>query len=193
MAIELVQKKAWQTERRFVLYSDRLVVESITWRRVVQYDVRLDQLGFDLLYEAENTAIWKLALRFTMFTAAFAAIGLLGALEGDFLPWLLVTIFSFLAATWVFFRPYMDDLILAGGAVKLRLFRATPSEKVVLDFVEQIKFQYKENLKERYTVFDEATAESDYYARLGWLLENGVITEEEHDEFKVTFDIQKLL
>ncbi|MBS1644054.1 MAG: hypothetical protein JST36_03380 [Bacteroidetes bacterium] len=193
MAIELVQKKAWQTERRFVLYSDRLVVEAITWRRVVQYDVRLDQLGFDLRYEAENTAIWKLALRCLVFTATFAVVGLLEALDGAFLPWLLVTIFSFSAATWVFFRPYQDDLILSGGAVPLRLFRATPSERIVLEFVEQIKSQYKENLKERYTVFDEATAESDYYARLGWLLENGVITEEEHDEFKVSFDIQKLL
>lgn len=193
MAIEFIQTRTWQTIRKFTLYQDRILVESTTWRKVEKFEVRLENLGFEIQYRADNIFYWKVALRGLVMATVISFIGLLDAFGGNPVQWLSATALGFVLTIWVYFRPYQDDLFITGGQSNLVFFRNAPSEAVVLDFIEKIKYNYRGILKEKYTAFTRDTQEHDYYARLSWLLENGIIDKSEHSEYKVTFDIQKLL
>ena len=193
MAIEFIQKRTWQTQRKFTLFQDRIVVESTSWRKINKFEVRLENLGFEIQYQADNTTYWKIALRILIATTVFSFLGVLGAYGDHLFQWISAMVIGFVMTTWVYFRPYQDDLFLTGGQTNLVLFRNLPTETAVFDFIEKIKGNYNSLLKEKYTAFTRDTPESDYYARLGWLLDNGIISSSEHTEYKVTFDIQKLL
>lgn len=193
MAIEFIQVRTWQTQRKFTLLRDRILVESTTWRKFNKFEIRLENLGFEIQYQADNTTYWKIALRILIATMVFSFFGVLGAYGDHPFQWISAMAIGFVLTTWVYFRPYQDDLFLTGGQTNLVFFRNAPSETAVFDFIEKIKDNYKSLLKEKYTTFTRDTPESDYYARLSWLLENGIISSSEHTEYKVTFDIQKLL
>jgi adenosine deaminase len=75
----------------------------------------------------------------------------------------------------------------------LVFYRNIPNEKVVLDFIDKVRGQVKIYLKEKYTTFDIATSEQDFYNRLNWLRDREVINSAEYAEYKANFDTQKLI
>ncbi len=85
------------------------------------------------------------------------------------------------------------DVYLTGGLKNLVFFRNKPSEEKVLEFINLIIEAKKEKIKKTYLIFDRYTNEEEYYARLSWLKNEGIISEEEYEERKIDFEIKRLL
>ena len=58
MIAEFEQKRGFET-RNFVLYKDKITIDTKTSHNKFRYDVKLESLGFDLHYSADNMSVPK--------------------------------------------------------------------------------------------------------------------------------------
>lgn len=192
MIAEFEQKRGFET-RNFVLYKDKITIDTKTSHNKFRYDVKLESLGFDLHYSADNMSVPKKIRNVLIFLmvvpiASYLIYKKMTLAEVGFTTF-LVGLLAFL----FHLNKGKDDLYLVGGQKNIVFFRTAPSEEAVLEFIEKIKQATKDMLKERYIKFDSTTKEDDYYAALNWLKHNGIITQDEYIEHKNMFDITRLL
>ena len=70
MIKEFTQKRGFNS-RKFYLYPDKVIIESKTLRKIEKYEIKIDSIGFDTFYEADNTLVGKIA--FIVFLANLLA------------------------------------------------------------------------------------------------------------------------
>lgn len=179
--------------RRFNLTSDKITVETRNWSKTDKYEIKLDRLGLDIHYQSDNTIAGMIFFGFCIaLLVAITVVHLwvepmdLGILIFNYGLWSFLAMFAYL-------KPHADDIYLVGGQTNLVFYRNIPNEQAVLSFIEQIRTSIKAYLKKKYTVFDDTTIEQDFYARIAWLRDREVITNNEYSELKHSFDTQKLL
>lgn len=192
MSIEFQQKKGLNF-RKFILTSDKIIVERRTFRKNEKYEVKLDKLGLDIHYQADNNIAGKIFLGVCLVLTIGSVFGIFLSTGKDITTWIvnavLWTVMSFIA----YIKPHDDDLFLVGGQINLVFYRDVPNEKDVVAFIEKIKQHVKIYMLEKYTVFDSMTKDFDYYNRLHWLRDLEIISQSEYTEYKKAFDLQKLL
>lgn len=192
MIAALEQKRGFNY-RRHTLYEDKVLVEMRSIRKIDRYEIRIDKLGFQTQYQADNTLPGKifLAVCVVIPTAliivelAMHNIGLRNLMV-NCLCWFGLALFSLL-------KQHQDDIYLVGGDKNLVFYRNIPSEEKVLDFIALINRTTKEYIKNKYLTFDPATSDEEYWARLNWLKETELITEEEFEDYKIDLEIKRLL
>ena len=192
MSIEFQQKKGLNF-RKFILTSDKIIVERRTFRKNEKYEVKLDKLGLDIHYQADNNIAGKIFLGVCLVLTIGSVFGIFFSTGKDITTWIvnavLWTVMSFIA----YIKPHDDDIFLVGGQINLVFYRDVPNEKDVLAFIEKIKQHVKIYMLDKYTVFDSMTKDFDYYNRLHWLRDLEIISQSEYTEYKKAFDLQKLL
>lgn len=192
--IKEFKQKRGRSERNFILYEDRINFFTKTPKETARYDIKLQELGFDLHYHTAkktnrmmlyifNGLMFGLMLLILIFdekregTLAFVVLGI---------PVVIISAVELL-------KKDTDDLYLVGGNKKLVFYRAIPDEQSVLDFIAVINTTQRQLLKTKYTAFTNRTSAEEYDARLAWLKEIEAITEEEHGQLMHNFEISKLL
>jgi hypothetical protein len=189
---KLNQKRGFNS-RKYTLYEDRILVESKTVQQIDKYEVKLNKLGFEIQYQADNTFGRKIFLSIciaipvivTIFELTMHNIGKINLLINNFC-WLSI-------AFLIILRQPLDNIFLVGGEKSLVFYRATPSEDEVLNFIEQVIGATKNNIKQKYLNYDEAVLGEEYLARVIWLKENEIITRVEFENLKNDFELRKLL
>ena len=179
--------------RKHTLYDDKILVESKTIRSITRYEVKLEELGFDKIYQADNVTpgkIWfAILILFPFFIIA-------AQLSDKPVPWASVIFLSVIfwaVALAGYFKQNKDDIFLTGGKKNLVFYRNVPNEEEVLRFIEIISDAKKEMLKKRLIRFDDYTQEPEFLARLNYLRDHGMITQEEFDDIYTDFKISRLL
>lgn len=191
MKVEFSQIKGIN-KRKFVLYTDRIVVETTTIRKIDKYEVKLDQLGLNIHCQSDNTLPSKIVFVCCLILLLGSIIGIIFSTGQDKVPWIVNSILWSLIACFTYFKKPQNDICLVGGRINLVFFQNIPNETEVFEFIEKVKAQIKFYLKEKYTVFDNTTDERDFYGRLNWLLDREVISQSEFLEIKKKFELQKL-
>ncbi len=188
----LYQKRRPWSSRRFTLLHDRIIVETSTLRERHKYEVRLDRLGFDLVYRSDDTRAGKLMLYLCLLTPAAVTISSFFVpivAKTQVMVWLLCYLFAFLNVL----REHSDDIQLVGGEQALVFYRLVPNESAVLAFIEQVIASAKLYDREKYTRIDVAVPEEIFMARLHWLLQREIITEKELQDLINDFKVKRLL
>lgn len=190
---ELVQKKGFN-KRSFTLLHDRLKIERKEKGKTFKHEVKLDHIGFEKEYYAAHNGYRKYATIVILFMMSVLIV--LHVKENiDDLKGLILIILIFISVlimTWLGVKP-QDDILLTGGSTNILLYRDTPNEEVVLNFIARINNASKLYIKNKYTEFDSTTDEQHYYATLKNLRDADIISAEEHQEYKSHFDISRLL
>ncbi len=179
--------------RKFLLKSDKIIVETKTIRKNNKFEVKLDKIGFDIHYQSDNTFAGKIFVGICILLVIGSIIAFFLSTGKNTNIWIFNAIIWALMALFGYFKPHQDDIYLVGGEINLVFYRDIPSEAAVLDFIEEIIEQAKIYLKEKYTVFDSSTPEQDFYGRINWLRDREIISYAEYIEYKTYFEAQKLL
>ena len=187
------QQKRGVSSRKFRLTTDKIIVETKTLRKNNKYEIKLDKLGLDTHYQSDNTIAGKIFLAVCIALVIASVFGIFNSTGKEINTWTVNVVLWSLMALFAYFKPHQDDIYLLGGESNLVFYRDIPNEKSVLDFIDIIKAQVKIYLREKYTRFDNTTAEQDYYNRINWLRDSEIISNAEFIEYKTQFDTQKLL
>ncbi len=192
MTTEFQQKRGLNF-RKFTLTYDKIIVETRTLRKNDKYEIKLDRIGLDTHYQSDNTIAGKMFFGICIALVVGSIFGIIYNTGKDVDTWILNAILWTLMACFAYFKPHQDDIYLVGGQTNLVFYRDIPNEKAVLKFIDSVKIQVKDYLKEKYTVFDSTTPEQDFYSRINWLRDREVISYSEYIEYKTNYDTQKLL
>lgn len=179
--------------RKHTLYEDKIVVETKTPQHTLKYEIRIDEVGFNIHYEKENTIQSKFFL-WILLLAPFIAISVSYFVHNkfDFKIVLLLFGMCYFLAFLVYIKDNKDDLFLIGQK-NLLFYREIPNESSVLEFIDLVIATSKKYLKEKYIIIEEDTIEDEFKARLNWLFEIKAITKDEVNDFKEDFKIKKLI
>jgi hypothetical protein len=192
MISQLIQKRGF-SRQKFILYPDKIVVESKTQRLIDKYEVDIGLLGFNKHYQAENTKPGKVVF------AIFLIIPIV--LWADFFIRHDVALDQVIFCTVCFgflnlmgyLNKNKDDIYLTGGKKNLCFYRGSPDEATVLAFIDLVMATTKKHFITLYTKFDDTTHEIVYKTQLMWLKNKQFITDSEFEEFLEDFRIQRLL
>ena len=189
---KVFEQKRGINYRRHTLYDDRIMVEMRSIRKIDKYEIRIEDVGDDIHFQADNKIPGKTMLVICLLVPVILTVVQYlqhdinaGILAINYVGWFGLALINF-------FTQYQDDIFLTGGEKNLAFYRNIPSEQAVLDFIEEIKTAAKNYTKNKYLHFDENTDEDEYYSRLMWLKDSEMITQEEFDEYKIDFEIKRL-
>lgn len=192
MIKEFIQKRGFNF-RKFYLYSDKIVVETKTMSKIEKYEVKLDSVGFNTYYQADNVAVGKIL--FVIFVLApFFLIALRVFSEQNLSKEGLIigTIFFWGFALINYLKQHQDDIFLKGQQ-DLVFYRNIPSDIEVIEFIDLIILTSKNYLKKKYFRFDENTEEIEFKNTMRWLLDNDIISVSEFEKIKYEFHIKRIL
>lgn len=153
MKKEFSQKRGFN-KRKHTLYDNKILVESKTVQTIGKYEVKLDQIGFNIQYQTDNTLGRKVVLCICIGIPVIVIIleltlhniGKLNLLINNFC-WLSIAFLALL-------KQPQDNIFLVGGEKNLVFYRTVPNEKEVLDFIQLIITAAKNNIKSKYLLYD---------------------------------------
>lgn len=192
MIKEFIQKRGFNF-RKFYLYSDKIVVESKTMSKIEKYEVKMDRVGFNTFYQADNVAVGKML--FVVFVIApffLLALRVYSEQKLSIEGLIIGTIFFWGFALLNYLKQHQDDIFLKGQQ-DLVFYRNIPSEIEVIEFIDLIVLTSKRYLKKKYFRFDENTDENEFKNTMRWLLDNDVISISEFEKIKYEFHIKRIL
>lgn len=188
----LEQKKGFG-RRKFTLTDDRIIIETKESQKSIKFEVKLDQIGYDIYYQSESSG----AAKFLICFCAFLLFIFWGSFFFDDNRNLLGTIIFTILILFVMFLPFLikrkDDVYLTGGEQNLVFYRTVPNEEHVLSYVNAIIVASKQYLRKKYARVDIYVPEEVFLHRLSWLLEKEIISREEIEELKSDYRTKKLL
>jgi hypothetical protein len=192
--IEFKQKRRLQS-RNFKLYDDRIVVETITLHKNRKYELKLDRLGHEILYESDSVLLGKIFLYVCLAIPPVLLLLKLTGLSSDieysvigvnFILWYFLALINVL-------KPHQDDIIIVGGQSNLSFYRHIPNESAVLEFVNLVISASKKYLKDKLTRLDTSIPEEIFVNRLIWLKDQEILTESEFVKLKDEYKFKKLI
>ncbi len=192
MKVEFNQKRGF-AKRKHTLYEDKIVVESKTLQQIDKFEIKLDKLGFNIQYQADNTIVRTVVLVISILIPVIVTslelmlhnIGKVNLLINNFC-WLSIAGLALL-------KQPQDNIFLVGGDKNLVFYRTIPSEKEVLDFIQLVIATTKNNIKTKYLEYDDSVIDEEYMSRLQWLKDSEVITKREFEYYKKEFELKRLL
>jgi len=191
MEIIFEQKKRGNL-RKYILYSDKILVETDNTSKNQKYEVKLDKLGRNIFYQSDSMASAKGGLYFSIACPIFIWIIYFSATLPIGVP-IIVTFACLITVLAILLRKREDDIYLTGGQSNLVFFRAIPSEESVLDFIHKVINASKAYLRNKYGIIDTNIPEDVFLSRLNWLKEEEIISEKEFYELKDEYKIKKII
>ncbi len=191
--IAVLEQKRGFNYRKHTVFEDKVLVEMKSIRKIDRYEIKIDKLGFQTRYQADNTlpgmiffiVCIVIPIALTISELLLHNIGTQN-LWVNYVCWFGMALFNIL-------KQHQDDIYLVGGEKNLVFYRNVPSEAKVLEFIALVSKTTKEYIKNKYLTFDPATSDEEYWARLNWLKESEMITEQEFEDFKIDLEIKRLL
>lgn len=192
MGTVLDQKRRPWSRRTFTLLSDRIVIERRTLREHVKYDVRLDKLGFDMVYYSDDTRVGRLILYFCMVAPVVLTVAsFIVPIAAKNL--LMFWVFCLMLALINLAKEHSDDIRLTGGEVEVAFYRDMPAETEVREYIEEVIRMAKAYYRDKYTRMDPSIPDDIFLGRLHWLHHREIITDGDLEELRNTWQLKKLL
>jgi hypothetical protein len=188
---EFTQKRGLNF-RKFCLYQNKITVETKTIRKIEKYEVRIENLGLETLYQADNVLIGK--IWFYICLVAPILVYILQFFPGQDLPTtnlVMLHIGFWFFALLNYLKQHQDDIILKGSN-NLAFYRNIPNEQSVLKFIELVKLTTKQRLKLKYFKIDNYTDENELKQTMNWLLEQDIISNTEYKDVLSEYKLKNI-
>lgn len=191
---EFVQKRGLQS-RTFKLYNDKIIVETKTFKKNHKYELKLDRIGHEILYESDSVLPGKilclilLAVPLILLTLKITGIDT----KTNYSMVCFNFLCCYLLALFCYLKPHQDDIIIVGSQNDLNFYRQIPDESEVLKFVNLVISQSKLYTKEKLSKYDSSINEESYFNKLNWLKEKDIISEIEFQKLKDEFNFKRLM
>jgi len=192
--IEFNQKRGLQS-RNFKLFDDKIIVETKTLRKNHKYELKLDRIGHEILYESDSVLVGKIAFFLCLgIPPILLILKITGIAKNidystigvNFLIWYLFALINYS-------KPHQDDIIIVGSQNNLSFYRHIPDETKVIEFVNLVISYSKRYLKDKLTKFDVSISEETYMSRLLWLKDKDILTSTELQKLKDEYNYRKLI
>ncbi|GAB2533755.1 hypothetical protein [Rufibacter soli] len=184
------------SSKEFTLRKSGIRVITKTWKENLEYRIRYEDLGFELVKKREKAALLP-ACAFTFLTGlslyAFTTSFLTEGAGPVALLWITATLVSMVLAVLAFSRTNRDLVLLTGGSQTLELFRGKPSNMEVDNFILSIHAHIQAYYKNKYGVIEPHLPQDVLIERFGWLREMGILSQEEHEDLWMQLQIKDLL
>jgi hypothetical protein len=185
---EFIQKRGLNY-RKFSLYQNKIIVETKTIKKIEKYEVQIENLGFDTVYQAENTLVGKIWLYICLtLPIIFYILQLFPSQRIPITNLIIIHVGCWLFAFFNYIKQHQDDIILKGRK-DLEFYRDIPDEKSVLIFIELVKTTTKNYLKRRHFNTDNYIDDNEFNHTMKWLLNQDIIS---ISEYKSILDDYKL-
>ncbi|WP_205502217.1 hypothetical protein [Rufibacter psychrotolerans] len=184
------------SKKEFTLGSTGVHVVSHSLRENLEYTVRYEDLGFDLVKRREKTALVPaILLSLFFFLEAYLLVDSIYHQQrpAEIIMWALSAAFFGVVAGMAFFQNNKDTVYLTGGAKVLEFSRHKPSTEAVETFIYHVHAQIRAFYKRKYGVIDPNLPQDVLWERFKWLQEIGVITQEELEDLYMQLQINDLL
>jgi hypothetical protein len=191
--IAVFEQKKLFSYRKHTLYEDKVTVEMKSAKDRAKYEVDIYKVGGKLHYHADNTTPGKVMFLILLLLPIALHVIMLVQKNLDTRTLLLTYACCYLLNLLGLLKENADDIYLTGGEKNLVFFRNKPSEEEVLKFIDLVIKTRKEKIKKDNLFFDRNTSEEEYYYRLLWLRDEGILNQEEYEVAKIDFEIKRLL
>ena len=184
------------TKKEFLLTKAGVRVISKEINENLEYTIKYEELGFDIIKKREKTAIFPaIVLLFFFLLEMYLLIDAIVHRESSaqIVMWLLSAVFFGLIAGLAFYRTNKDVVYLTGGAKVLELIRDKPSVQIVDHFIQNIHAAMRVRYKNKFAIIDHHLPQEMQIENLRWLKDLGVIDEEEHEELLIQLKNSHLL
>jgi len=192
MIKEFTQKRGFNV-RKFNLYPDKIIIESRTLRKIEKYEIKIDSIGFDTFYQADNVLVGKTA--FIICIAAPIMMTILRLFPGQYISTanlIISYVICWAFALLNYLNQHQDDIFLQGQQ-NLVFYRNYPKEQEVIEFINLVISTSKSYLKKKYFKIDDYTDENEFKNTMRWLLDKEIISVSEFEKIKYEFHVKKLL
>jgi hypothetical protein len=182
---KLVQTSGFD-KREFVLEELGVLVKTSTPREELEYRVRYDELGFELVWKRVKAGrIFFLLLLGLDVLMAYLWMQSMVSSQGfwEQLYWFLALSFFVGLSLWAYAHKKTDYLYVMGGVKNLELWADKPGVLQVTAFVESLHEAMRKFYRNRFNELDEHTPYDELITQLRWLLSIGAVTQEEFDAY----------
>lgn len=181
---QLIQK-TWTTRKEITIEEDSLLIKTKNIREDVEYTIKLEALGFDIVKKRIKTANVPFYC-FLVFNFLYVGLLIDAVLEKEPLShqlfWLGALLFFSLLTILAFYNRNKDVVYLTGGQKVLELLAKKPNPFTVTVFIEAIHQAMRQHYKAQYLNVDPDTPYQVRVNQLKWLKEIKAITETEYSE-----------
>ena len=181
----LYQKSGFDS-KEFILEDQTVLVRTKTLREELEYRVRYDELGFELVWKKVKQT-WFLLGTFFLMDILFAWLFVYSLIMHEVftqqLYWCLGLVFFVVITLLAIARREMNYLYVSGGVKSLEFWADKPGVIQVTTFVESLQESMRAFYRERFNKLDDRTSVEELMVQLRWLLEIKAITEEEFEAY----------
>ena len=182
---KLVQQSGFDS-REFLLEELGVLVKTKTLQEELEYRVRYDELGFELVWKRVKAGrvFFYLLLGLDALMAGLWVQSILVS-EGfvQQLYWFLGLVFFVGISLWAYAHKKTDYLYVMGGVKNLELWADKPNALQVTVFVETLHEAMRKFYRDRFNRLDDHTPYDELITQLRWLLDIGAVTQEEYDAY----------
>jgi hypothetical protein len=182
--MHLIQKSLTHKKEIFIDI-DSLLVKDKNIREDLEYKIKFEELGFDIVKKRIKTANILFYL-FLLFDALYVYLILSSTSNQDpfshQLIWVFGLLFFSVMTVIAYYNRNKNFIYLTGGQKVLELLATKPDVKSVNDFIETIHITMKQHYKSKFLKFDIDTPFEFRIHQLNWLKEIKVLTEEEYQK-----------
>ena len=191
----LKQKQGGKRKEFEILNNYMLRVKEKQSGELKEWTVNLESIGHNLIYQSATRK--RLYILSSVLFAFLIFITVALFLSDDFMGNLPVVIgfyllFGLMIALSLF-SPLKKEIHLVGGGANLTFFQDSPSNQEVNSFINEIIRLSKQQLLRKYAKIDPELPEDTMYNQLNWLKNRDLITEEEYNDLKNEYKIQRLI
>jgi hypothetical protein len=181
---QLIQK-TWSTRKEIVIENEGLLVKTKNIREDIEYKIKLEELGFDIVKKRVKTANVPFYC-FLIFDLLYIGLLIDSVINKEPLShqlfWMgALLFFSFMAGA-AFYNRNKDVIYLTGGPKVLELLAKKPDATSVASFIDAIHAAMRQHYKNKYATFDLDTPYELRLNQLKWLKEIKAITDMEYNE-----------
>ena len=176
-------QKTLLTTKKVAIESDQLRVQTKDLREDLEYTIKFEELGFELVKKRVKSANipFYCFLVFDLFYVGLLSTSV--ACKEPFeqqLFWLGALLFFSVLTVLAFYSRNKDVVYLTGGKQTLELFATRPDKHIVAAFIASIHQAMRRYYKEKAACFDQNLPYEVRLARLEWLSEKQVISLNEY-------------
>lgn len=191
----LKQKQGGKRKEFELLNNTSLKIREKESGELKEWTVNLDSIGYNLIYQSATRK--RLYIMASVLTAFLIFITISLFLSDDIKGNLPVVIVSYVVFGLVIglslFSPLKKEIHLVGGSVNLTFFQDSPSKMEVDQFIGEIIRLSKQQLLNKYAKIDAELPEDTMFIQLNWLKNRDLISEEEYQELKSEYKLQRLI
>ena len=176
-------QKTFTTKKQVFIEGDSLLVKTKNIREDLEYKIKFEELGFDILKKRVKTA--NIPFYFFLIFDLFYVGLIINSVAGNesfrqLLFWLFALLLFSIMTIAAYYNRNKNVIYLTGGQKGLELLAAKPDTETVNAFIDTIHQTMRQYFKNKYSKFDPDTSYELRVNQLKWLKEIKALTEEEY-------------